>query len=577
MFRNLIKTFSALTEFERLVALGASAILISSLLAYGILAFENTTSSHPQFGGSYREGKVGQPVFINPVLAVSDADNDLVNLVYSNLYDLSESVTLRDSKLVWTVRLKDNIRWHDGEKLTADDVVFTVEKIQDSESRSPLGTTWEGVVAERLSELEIKFTTGAPYVFFEDNLRRLNILPKHIFQDVPPANWRLSAFNLRPVGSGPYKYESHKQEKNGFISSYKIKRNENYFGERPYIENIEFLFFTNEDGALRAFNTARVNILSGIDVKRLSAIKRAHTVHELRLPNYYAIFLNQSTNPLFKNKKVRLALSYALPREEIIKRVFDSHAGVGTGPLPYTGIYTTNQATTAKYDPEEALTILKTSGLNTDKGGTFGKITLVVPNLPFLTATGEIIKQSWQKLGFEIDVLVLEPNLVNTEVIKTRNYEALLFGNALSRNPDILSFWHTNERFYPGLNLSLYSNKKVDTLLESMRQNFDEEERRSDLTSLQSLIIEDLPAIFLYSPNYIVITSTKVRGINELVVSNSSERFQNIENWYVKTKRVWNSEPSSYAQRTANGRKNLENLQPKETAATTTSEEISIN
>lgn len=539
MIRNIIKIFISLTKFERLIVLGAGVVFVAAASVFSIIAVTRNTVLLPTYGGTYREGMVGQPVYINPILAASDVDRDIINLVYSNLYDLADNITLHKNKLVWTMRLKDNLFWHDGERLTADDIVFTVKEIQDAESRSPLSVTWEGVTAERVSELEVKLTTGAPYVFFEDNLRQLNILPKHIFQDVPLGNWRSSSFNLEPVGSGPYKYESHKQEKNGFVSTYTLKRNEHYFGQKPNIDNIELSFFKNGDSAISAFNSARIDALGDIDANNLSQITRFHTIHELHMPNYYAIFLNQSTNELLKNKNVRLALNYAIPRSTIIQEVFSGHATVATGPLPYAGVRALDQELVNKYDPEEAARILDKSGIKTGEGGNRGKITLVVPDIPYLTATGEIVKKSWQKLGFDIEVVAIEPSLINTEVIRNRNYEALLFGNALARNPDIISFWHTNERFYSGLNLSLYSNKSADALLESIRQNFDEKERMGDLSSLQSLIIQDMPAIFLFSPNYIIVTATKVQGINELIIANPSERFEHVESWYIKTKRVW--------------------------------------
>ena len=290
---------------------------------------------------------------------------------------------------------------------------------------------------------------------------------------------------------------------------------------------------------MRAFNTARVDGITDVDPAWLPRVKRFHAVHELHMPSYYAIFLNQGTNDLLKSKNVRLALNAAIPRQALVQNIFDGHASLASGPLPYAGIRTADQTLVTRDDIEEARRILEEAEVATDEEGRYGKITLVVPDLAFLVATGKAVEERWEELGFDVEVIVLEPGVVTSEIIRTRNYDALLFGNALSRNPDILSFWHTNERFYPGLNLGLYSNKAADALLESVRQTFDEEERRSDLASLQSLIIQDMPVLFLYSPNYIIVTAAKVRGFSATIISNPAERFENIENWYVKTKRVW--------------------------------------
>ncbi|MDP1689453.1 MAG: peptide ABC transporter substrate-binding protein [bacterium] len=547
MIRNIFKIFLSLTKLEKLIIIGAGLVFVCAGIVYGMILISQKTTVIPSYGGTYREGMVEQPVFINPVLASSDVDQDIINLVYSNLYDLSDNIKLAENKLTWNIRLKDNIYWHDGKKLTADDVIFTISTIHDRESRSPLSVTWNGVNAERMSELEIKLTTGAPYVFFEDNLRKLNILPKHIFGDVPLTNWRSSAFNLEPIGSGPFKYVSYKQEKNGFISSYTLERNEQYFGQKPYLDGIELSFFKTEEGAIAAFNMAKIDGLSNVNQTDLNKITRFNTIHELRMPNYYAIFLNQSTNPILKNDNVRSALNSSIPRDELISKIFNGHASVVTGPLPYVGVFSPDQEVSPTYDIEKAIKLLDDSGVKAGEDGSRGKITLVVPNIPYLVATGEIVKQNWERLGFTIEVVVIEPALINSEVIRTRNYDALLFGNALARNPDIISFWHSRERFFPGLNLSLYNNKAADSILESIRQDFNEKDRMRDLASLQSLIIEDTPAIFLYSPNYIIVTGTKIQGINELIISNPSERFANIEFWYMKTKRVWGNSAAKTA------------------------------
>ncbi len=539
MLLSIPKIFKSLTRIEKIIALGAFVVFIFALTFFAISYMNEQTTLAPKSGGAYVEGMVGQPVFINPVIPSTDVDRDIISLVYDNLYDLAENITPSENKLIWTVRLKDNIFWHDGERLTSDDVVFTIQTIQDGESRSPLQITWRGVIAERVSELEVKLVTGAPYVFFEDNLKQLYVAPKHIYEDVPAVNWRLSNYNLQPIGSGPYKYLGFKKEKNGFISEYNLTKNKDYFKNPPFLDKITFKFFTDSETAIQSFNSARINGLSGIDPDKLNSVKRLHKVFDLRLPNYYAIFLNQSTNSLLKDKNVRLALNYATPKEKIIKDVFDGFASASTGPLPFSKIQTSDQEIINRYDPEEAINILEQSGVKADASGTRGEINLVVPELEFLVKTAEIIKAGWENIGIKTNVIVLNPSVIMGDIIKTRDYEALIFGNVLSRNPDVLSFWHSSERFYPGLNLSLWSSKSADKLMESVRQNFDENERASDLASLQSLIIQDMPAIFLYSPSYLYILSTKVKGVNELIISDPSQRFQNVEEWHLKTKRDW--------------------------------------
>lgn len=540
MFFDFLTLLKKLSRLERYFAAGAGIIFITAATLFFASVIDQKTAAVADYGGTYREGMVGQPIYINPVIAgANDVDKDIAALVYNTLTDLTSKITRSENGLVWTIRLKEELFWHNGQRITADDVVFTIEKIQDPEARSPLFVTWQGVVADRISELELTLTTGAPYAFFEDNLKSLYIIPKHLFADAPTANWRLSSYNLEPIGSGPYKFLSYKKEKNGFISEYRLVRNENYFKGRPFIEKITFSFFTNEVDAVQAFNVARIDAISGIDAKLIGKIKRPHQLLNMHLPRYYAVFFNQSANDMLKDKNVRIALNYAVDKKKIVDDIFNGYAAAANGPVPFSQIQTSDLETIGAFNPEQANKILDEAGMKRKEDGFRGEIKLVVPQLKFLTDTADLVKSAWEAIGIKTTLVILDPVTVNNEVIKTRNYEALIFGNIFTKNPDLFSFWHSSERFYPGLNLSLYNNKIADKFMETVRKSFDEKSRERGLTSLQSLIIQDAPALFLYSPNYIFIADNRVGGADNLLISAPSERFASIEKWFVKTKRVW--------------------------------------
>ncbi len=537
MISRVTTIYGALSRREKLAVASALAVCLVAGFLLSLFLLDRLTKTVPADGGILREGEVSQPVYLNPVITnASDADKDLIALVFSSITDVAKKISVSPNGRLWTVRLRDNVRWHDGEKLTADDIIFTIQKIQDSESRSPLFVTWQGVVPERVSELELTLTTGAPYAFFENNLKNLYIIPAHIYSTVPTANWRISNFNLEPVGSGPFKIVSYKKERNGFISAYNLVRNENYFGDKPYIGEIQLNFFTDEQTAVNAFNAGRVDTLSGLSPKNISLVVRNNQLINFFLPRYYAIFLNASSNDLLKNQSVRLALTYAVDKKKIVEQVFRGFAAEAVGPLP-PSFHEGGAATdTAYFNPDEARRILDEANIKMGSDGFRGEIKLIVPKITFLTDTAELVKAYWEAIGIKTTLIVLDPGTIANDVIKTRNYDALLFGNILSQNPDMFSFWHSSERFYPGLNLSLYNNKTADKLIESIRKNFDEASRTNDIVSLSGLIAHDVPAVFLYSPNYVYITSSKVHGIDTTSISLPSERFRNIEAWYVKTK-----------------------------------------
>ena len=201
------------------------------------------------------------------------------------------------------------------------------------------------------------------------------------------------------------------------------------------------------------------------------------------------------------------------------------------GPIPSTidgydpDIYKSEQI-----DIEQAKSILSKAGLK--------EISAVVPQIQFLIDTAELIKTDWGKIGLTFNYQVASLQEMN-EVIKTRNYQAVVFGNILRGNSDVFSFWHSSERFYPGLNLAIYSNKKVDNLLESIRKDFNLESRKTNLSKLQQLIYEDKPAIFLFSPNYIYAAPKNLGGLELKLAITPSDRFEKVNEWYLRTARMF--------------------------------------
>ena len=150
-----------------------------------------------------------------------------------------------------------------------------------------------------------------------------------------------------------------------------------------------------------------------------------------------------------------------------------------------------------------------------------------------------MLKNQWGKIGANIEIKSYSLSELK-KIIKERDYESLLFGEALGLIPDLFPFWHSSQKEIPGLNLSNYENKKADNLLTEIRQTLDNEERKEKLESLQDIIIEDIPAIFLYNPNYYHFLSNKTKGVSkELKILDPSKRFLNIENWYTQTRRTW--------------------------------------
>ena len=552
----LKKTVGAFSRSERRTFLASFGLFITGTVSLVIVVLATATKAVPARGGSYIEGLVGQPVYINPVLANSEADKNLVRLIFSNVTELAARIE-QDPKAegrVWRIRLKDNLFWHDGERLTSDDIVFTIQSIQDPGSQSPLAASWQGVFATRLSELEFQLNLASPYAFFEENLEALYVLPKHLYADVPPANWRLSQYNLEPIGSGPYRFESYDKRNDGFISSYRLSANSKNPEGEPFIQGLSLRFFLQTEDLIKSFNAGRIDGWVSVEPDQLSAIKRPHQMFSFKLPSYYAVFFNQSKNPLLKEESVRKALSLSTNRTTIVENIFNGRATLVDGPLP-PEVRNGASSDASSFSPDAARMLLEGSGWKMNGEGlpagrqarekTAGReviplhITLTVPRVPFLVKTARQLQEDWQRVGFSVELATVSPEETADTVIKNRDYELLLYGNVLSPSIDLFSFWHSSERFYPGLNLSLYSNKTVDSLIETIRENLDNDDRADQLERLHESIAADSPAVFLVAPDYLYVATRELKGVNPGVISETSERFRNIHQWYLKTARVF--------------------------------------
>jgi len=531
---KLIKTFS---RREKQVFWTAAAILIASSGTRLAIAIQENSIWQPIAGGTYTEGLVGQPNFINPILSGNQIDQDLSSLVYLPLSEFVAAQETQENSQVHIISLKENLKWSDGQPLTADDVIFSFQLIQNQEINSPLALRWQGAEIERLSEIKVKFTLPSAYGFFGYHLQKLPILPEHIFGKIPAANLKLSDYNLEPIGSGPYKFKSLDKKSTGLITEYRFIANPLYNGEnKPYIKNIVFKFYENDEEMLTAFRLRKIDGFGTLKpfVFQEQLPKYAE-IQAMPMPRYYAVFFNASVNPQLKNKKLRYALSEAIDKKELTRLLFKENGLTIESPF----IQPVKTEDFLSFDPEDAKRRL--AAIKNFKPEEI-ELNIAIPEISFLQTTAEFIKKSWQDIGFtKTNIITFGTEEIVGNVIKTRNYEILLFGQSLENPLDLLPFWHSSQRFYPGSNLALYENSKVDALIETVRQRYQPENPASinpQLQELENQITKDAPAIFLYSLPYVYVHNEKLKGLETMTITNPADRFRNISAWHILSARV---------------------------------------
>src|SRR5574343_477640 len=414
--------------------------------------------------------------------------------------------------------------------------------------KSPKKADWSGVIVKKINNKEIQFILKQPYSPFISNTT-IGILPKHIWKNLDTDQFIFSKFNLKPIGSGPYRVEETTSDKNGIPTTYSLSSFSKFYNKEPYISKINLKFYSNKKLALEAFNSGEIESFAGFSIKETANI--ASTTENITVihnpsPRIFGIFFNQNSSPVLANKEVRQALNMVVDKDQIIKDVLYGYVVSIDGPLPDSSINNKNYSTSTI---DSAQTLLKNSGWQKNKDGILEKkadkksgvqtqlleFSISTTDSEDLKKVAEIVRASWEKLGAKVNVKVFEYGDLSQNVIKTRKYDALLFGEIVSKNLDLYAFWHSSQKNYPGLNVAMYVNSKADKILEDTRVESEDKDKENLYATFEKIIREDVPAVFLYSPEYTYILPNKIKGYENTHMSNPFDRFYGIEKWYIET------------------------------------------
>ncbi len=566
-FLSKIKTTSlraihAFSFTEKIVFYSLLTLFAGSALFMLAKVNEYFTVEVPVSGGSIKEGIVGFPRYINPLLSVTDGGKDLSLLVYSGILkattdgnlipDLAESYEISPDGLTYKITLKKNIYFHDNKPITTKDIEFTIKKSIDPILKSPKAPNWQGVAIEVVDDTHINFTLKQPYSPFLENLT-LGILPEHIWKNVDSEAFPFSQFNFEPIGSGPYKVDKVKQDNAGLPLYYHFVPFKKHALGKAFINDVYVYFYSNEDKLIKAFEGGEIDHMNSVSPEKVKKLSENKDLNVLRtpLPRTFGLFLNQNEAPVLSNKEVRIALNESINKQEIINNVL---FGLGTkSNSPLSSFVLPIDDSSAQPDSDVLLALatekLEKAGWKKGADGIYEKkdkkgtqklaFSISTSNVPELKSVAYLLKDTWEKLGASIEVKVFDLADLNQNVIRQRKYDSLLFGQAVGRDLDLYAFWHSSERNDPGLNVSMYTNSKVDKLLNEIRKSSDKKEKIKLLDAFEKEIQNDIPAIFIYSPDFTYITKQEIKGIALQGIIHPSERFLDIQHWYINTDKIW--------------------------------------
>lgn len=557
IFINQVKSFakkfiSRFSLIEKIIVLGLLLVIIVAA-AWRLSFYQEGSFIKPIKGGSIVEGVVGKFQIINPLYSqVNQVDADIVKLVFSGLVkssrgreilpDLAESWSVVNNGKTYIFNLRKDIVWHDGEVFNSDDVVFTIKLIQDDNYLGVLKESWKDVEATALNLHTVQFNLPNPSTFFLSRAT-LGILPAHLFAHLPVVDIGKSEHNLKPIGTGPYKILQLLNSRD----SVSLVLNNEYYDTTPFLDKIVFYFYDNEKSLAQALRNGSVTS-AGFSVLNQSRDLNLPTINTYiyQFPQYKAVFFNQlGDNQALKDRAVRTALALSSNKAKIIRDVMDGNANPVDSPilpgfwghLPDIKKY--------NFDFIEARDVLDKAGWkDTDSDGVLDKDNVKLSfNLSFTDDVinhqiASILISDWNAMGAQV---YLDPvpaqNLLN-DIIRPRNYDALIFGQNLGSDSDPYVYWHSSQTSDPGLALAVMYDKDIDNNLELARLTTSLNRSINYYHSFQRAFAISVPAILLYQPNFVYLVDAKVKGVTEEInLSSITDRFLNIADWYIRYNR----------------------------------------
>jgi peptide/nickel transport system substrate-binding protein len=543
-------------------------IVVLALVAIAILLISQTPNVlpgveaiiQPASGGVYTEAVIGSLGRLNPLLDLGNPADQAVNrLLFSRLIvfdpqgipqgDLVDSWGVSQDGTVYNFSINPEAVWHDGVPVTSEDVLFTIGMLRDENIPIPedVREFWNQIEARPLDEKTLQFTLPEPFAPFLDYLS-FGVLPFHLLGNLDARQLISDPFNINPVGSGPYKFDTLQIE-NGEIVGVELSVFENYYGDKPFIEKVILKFYPDSTSAFNAYQNGDVIGISEIPNQLLpSALKENDlNLYTSRKPRLNLIFLNQDqpSLPFFEDPVVRRALFLGINRRRIVDRILQGQAIIADGPIfPENWAYY-DGIEHVKYDPDAAIALLREAGYTIPAEGESVRtkddvklsFELVYPNDSISQQIAESIKKDWEKIGVIVSLkMVSNEDLIN-QYLEPRTYQAALVEINLdgAADPDPYPFWH-EAQIIGGQNYSGWEDRQASEYLEQARVLVDFEERLKRYRNFQVRFASEIPALPLFFPVYSYGVDKQVKGVSMGPIIEPSDRFNTIQSWYITAK-----------------------------------------
>lgn len=534
---NLIKRLPHARRVRLLILEWCLLIIVITSLAL-TQAFWYTQSYSVQAyvdGGTYIEATIGNVNTLNPLFATTTSEKVLSKLLFSTLstidysghvgLGLASSITPDSTGKVWTVTLKDGLKWSDGEPITLDDVLYTVNLTKDPTVNTSFSSNFSGVTVEQVGDTLV-FALPSAYADFDATLN-IPILPSHILADVAPGQLLEHSFSTNPVTSGAFIFNAMQSVSGDGERIVYLAANDYYYKSKPMLSSFAIHTYSSAEEIVRAISSSDVTATA-----ELSAVYRDQLSSDLIYEKQTAIasgvfaFLN-TTSPTLSNVSVRQAIQRGINMDAVRSVLGDEY------PLNYPILQSEIELSSYPALPEYNLETAKTA--ITDAGLSGRTLRLATTNSGYFPELAAVLKTQLENLGFNVDLDISNPGqefFVN--VIRQRNYDILLYEVELGADPDLFAYYHSSQASATGLNLSNYANALVDDLILGARTSMDEAARVQKYETFLTRWVNDVPAIGIYQSSLVYYFNKNVRAFSEddrLVYA--TDRFVDVEYWAV--------------------------------------------
>lgn len=534
---NLIQRVSHIRDVKLLILEWSLLVVALVMLAITQAFWFSSSYASDVFveGGTYAEATIGQVNSMNPLFATTSSEKVLSKLLFASLIavdysgnpglQLAESLRASENGKVWTVRLRDNLKWSDNEPLTSEDVLFTVGLIQNPAVNSIYSSNLEGVKVSENENGEIVFTLNSAYADFATALE-IPILPKHKLENVEPKTLVEADFSMAPVGSGAFILNAIQTNNAGSASVVYLSANSNYYLGRPLLNSFAIHIYDNKNEIIDAINSGKVTAtaeLSGSEVEKI--ISKAFLYKNSSTDVGAFIFFN-TTSAKLKNRDLRAAIRQGINVDRLREAAPDTIAL--NYPFVDTqielGSYPAIPAENVEAARAEIAKIVGDDNIN---------LRIATVNSGYLPAVAEAFKNELSELGIGAEVTVYEETQeFVTNIVAQRNYDILIYEVELGADPDPLPYYHSSQISIAGLNLSNYRNALVDDLLVGARETLDASLRAKKYETFLKYWVADVPAIGLYRANLTYVYNKNARAYgNDVRLVTAIDRFSDILNF----------------------------------------------